>query len=140
MAEAERVLREISVVATCTHLDLSLARAMPNPLPLDQGLDFIVHDDGMIELTEAGFRRMRQAYSAGLDTVIKIDGRDVFRFPVSPSRSTRFGRARCHWQRVPRPPGGVPSGSRLKQSAHGVLIATTKKKGERTVLRLARLR
>jgi hypothetical protein len=84
MAEAERVLREISVVATCTHLDLSLARAMPDPLPLDQGLDFIVHDDGMIELTEAGFRRMRQAYSAGLDTVIKIDGRDVIRFPVMP--------------------------------------------------------
>jgi hypothetical protein len=39
----------------------------------------------MIELTEAGFRRMRQAHSAGLHTVIEIDGRDVFRFPA-PSR------------------------------------------------------
>jgi len=35
---------------------------------------------------------MGQAHSAGLDTVIKIDGRDVFRFPatklggVSPDR------------------------------------------------------
>jgi len=81
MAEAERVLREISVVAPWTHSDLSLARAMPDCLPLDPGLDFVVHDDGMIELTVAGFRRMGQAYSAGLDTVIKMDRRDVFRFP-----------------------------------------------------------
>jgi hypothetical protein len=36
----------------------------------------------MIELIEAGFRRMRQAHSAGLDTVIEIDRRDVFRFPA----------------------------------------------------------
>jgi len=81
MAEAERVLRETSVVAPWTHFDLSLARAMPDCLPLDPGLDFVVHDDGMIELTVAGFRRMGQAYSAGLDTVIKMDRRDVFRFP-----------------------------------------------------------
>jgi len=83
MAEAERVLREISVVAPWTHFDSSLARAMPDCLPLDPGLDFVVHDDGMIELTEAGFRRMRQAHSAGLDTVITIDSRDVFRFPTT---------------------------------------------------------
>jgi hypothetical protein len=83
MAEAERVLRETSVVAPRTHFDLSLARAMPDPLPLDPSLDFVVHDDGMIELTEAGFRRMGQAHSAGLDTVIKINGRDVFRFPAT---------------------------------------------------------
>jgi hypothetical protein len=82
MAEAERVLRESSVVAPCTHFELSLARAMPDRLPLDPGLDFVVHDDGMIELIEAGFRRMRQAHSAGLDTVIEIDRRDVFRFPA----------------------------------------------------------
>ena len=56
---------------------------MPDPLPLDPSLDFVVHDDGMIELTEAGFRRMGQAHSAGLDTVIKINGRDVFRFPAT---------------------------------------------------------
>jgi hypothetical protein len=42
-----------------------------------------VHDDGLIELTEAGFRRMRQAHSAGLDTMIKIDRREVFRFPAT---------------------------------------------------------
>jgi hypothetical protein len=85
MAEAERVLRETSAVAPWTHFDLSLARAMPDCLPLDPGLDFVVHD-GMIELTEAGLRRMRQAHSAGLDTVIKIDRRDVFRF-----RATKLG-------------------------------------------------
>jgi hypothetical protein len=79
MAEAERLLREISVVAPCTHFDLSLARDVPDGLPLDPGLDFVVHDDGMIELTEAGFRRMWQAHSAGLDTAIRIDRRDVFR-------------------------------------------------------------
>jgi hypothetical protein len=37
----------------------------------------------MIELTKAGFRRMGKAHSAGLDTVIKIDSRDVFRFPAT---------------------------------------------------------
>jgi len=36
-----------------------------------------------LNLTEAGFRRMGQAHSAGLDTVIKIDRRDVFRFPAT---------------------------------------------------------
>jgi hypothetical protein len=81
VAEVERLLREISVVAPWTHFDLSLAKAVPSCLLLDPGLDFVVHDDGMIELTKAGFRRMGQAHSAGLDTVIKIDSRDVFRFP-----------------------------------------------------------
>jgi hypothetical protein len=56
---------------------------VPGCLLLDPGLDFVVHDDGMIELTKAGFRRMGQAHSAGLDTVIKIDSRDVFRFPAT---------------------------------------------------------
>jgi hypothetical protein len=83
MAQAERVLREISVVAPCMHFDLSLARAMPDCLALDPGLDFVLHDDGMIELTEAGFRRMRQAHSGGFGIVIKIDRRDVFRFPAT---------------------------------------------------------
>ena len=83
MAQAERVLREISVVAPCTHFDLSLGRGMPDCLTLDPGLDFVLHDDGMIELTEAGFRRMGQAHSAGLGTVIKIERRDVFRFSAT---------------------------------------------------------
>jgi hypothetical protein len=83
MAEAERVLREISVIAPCTHFDMSLARAMPECLTLDPDLDFVLHDGGMIELTEAGFRRMRQAYSGGLGIVIKTDRRDVFRLPAT---------------------------------------------------------
>ena len=83
MAEAERLLREIPVVAPWTHFDLSLAKVVPGCLLLDPGLDFVVHDDGMIELTKAGFRRMGQAHSADLDTVIKIDSRDVFRFPAT---------------------------------------------------------
>ena len=82
MAEAERVLHEESLVALRTRrsspepsssaaqfevLDLKRGRAMSDRLPLDPGLDFVVHNDGTIELTEAGFRRMAQAHSAGLD-------------------------------------------------------------------------
>ena len=71
----------------------SLAPPCINYLLLDAGLDFIVHDDGMIELTEAGFRRMGQAHSAGLDTVIEVDRRRVLHFPgprlgCSPSAPT----------------------------------------------------
>ena len=62
--------------------DLRLAKAIPDRLSLDPGLDFVVHDDGAIELTETGFRRMAQAHSAGLDVVIGVDRRDVLRFPV----------------------------------------------------------
>jgi hypothetical protein len=62
--------------------DLRLTKAIPERVPLDLGLDFIVHDDGTIELTETGFRRMAQAHSAGLDAVIGIDRRDVLRFPA----------------------------------------------------------
>jgi hypothetical protein len=62
--------------------DLRLVKAMPDQLPLDPGLDFIVLDDGAIELTETGFRRMAQARSAGLDVVIGVDGRDVLRLPA----------------------------------------------------------
>jgi hypothetical protein len=40
----------------------------------------------MIELTEAGFRRMGQAHSAGLDAVIEVDRRDLLRFPASSAR------------------------------------------------------
>jgi hypothetical protein len=53
-----------------------------NGLRLDADLDFVLHDDGVIELTEAGFRRMVQAHSAGLDAVIKIDSREVLRLPA----------------------------------------------------------
>jgi hypothetical protein len=49
-------------------------------LCLDPDLDFVFHDNGLIELTESGFRRMVQAHSAGLDAVIGIDGREVLRF------------------------------------------------------------
>src|SRR5215813_974079 len=49
---------------------------------LDPGLDFVVCDDGVIELTESGFRRMVQAHSAGLDAVIGVDGREVLRLPA----------------------------------------------------------
>ena len=62
--------------------DLRLTKAIPERVPLDLGLDFVVHDDGTIELTETGFRRMAQAHSAGLDAVIGIDRRDVLRFPA----------------------------------------------------------
>jgi hypothetical protein len=106
MAEAERVLRELSLVAHFTRQSnpgcsstadetsmapslVSRQSAVPSlspssidRLPLDPGLDFVVHDDGMIELTEAGFRRMWQAHSAGLDTVIEVDRRELLRLPA----------------------------------------------------------
>jgi hypothetical protein len=62
--------------------DLGFAKPIPDPLSLDQGLDFVVHDDGAIELTPTGFRRMAQAHSAGLDVVIGVDWPDVLRLPV----------------------------------------------------------
>jgi hypothetical protein len=62
---------------------LSVARATPECLTLDPGLDFVLYDDGMIELTETGFRRMGQAHSAGLATVIEVDRSDVFRFAAT---------------------------------------------------------
>lgn len=62
--------------------DLRLVKAILDPLPLDPGLDFIVVDDGTIELTETGFRRMVQAHSVELDVVIGVDGRDLLRLPA----------------------------------------------------------
>ncbi len=62
--------------------DLRLTKAIPERVPLDLGLDFVVHDDGAIELTETGFRRMAQAHSAAMDVVIGLDRRDVLRFPA----------------------------------------------------------
>jgi hypothetical protein len=54
-------------------------------LRLDPDLDFIVCDEGLIEMTESGARRMVQAHSAGLDVVIGINGREVLRF-LAPKR------------------------------------------------------
>lgn len=62
--------------------DLRLAKAIPDRLFLDQGLDFVVHEDGAIEVTPTGFWRMSQAHSAGLDVVIGVDSRDLLRLPV----------------------------------------------------------
>jgi len=62
--------------------DSRLVKAILDPLPLDPGLDFIILDDGAIELTQTGFRRMVQAHSVELDVVIGIDGRDLLRLPA----------------------------------------------------------
>jgi hypothetical protein len=105
MAEVERVLRELfldaptrqsnpsrsnSVAKKPSEQSLVSARperpraALPpvNRLCLDPNLDFVVHDDGVIELTEAGFRRIVQAHCAGLDAAIGVDGREVVRLPA----------------------------------------------------------
>jgi len=89
LAEAETVLRELLLVeARQSNLEPSSAVneksrdptrrwVMPRSLPsavdrlrLDPGLDFVARDKGLIEMTEAGVRRMVQAHSAGLDVVI----------------------------------------------------------------------
>ena len=62
--------------------DVRLAKAIPDRLFLDQGLDFVVHEDGAIEVTPTGFWRMSQAHSAGLDVVIGDDSPDLLRLPV----------------------------------------------------------
>ena len=94
MAEIERVLHELALTRRSSPKRLSPANEAPKapslvPAPspidrlvLDPGLDFVVHKDGVIELTEVGFRRMAQAHSAMIDVVIRIDSRDVLRFPV----------------------------------------------------------
>ena len=98
MAEIERVLHELAFTRLSNPKRLNPANAasnapslVPAPSPIDRlvldaGLDFIFHKDGMIELTEAGFRRMGQAHSAGLDTVIEVDRRYLLRFPASSAR------------------------------------------------------
>jgi hypothetical protein len=69
--------------------DLGFAKPIPDPLSLDEGLDFVVLEDGVIELTPTGFRRMSQAHSAGLDVVIGVDWRDVLRLPFRMGGPTR---------------------------------------------------
>jgi hypothetical protein len=106
MAEAEKVLSELSLGAPWMRQSNPVRpssvdekpseqsplaaqsvepRAAPPPLGrlrLDADLDFVVHDDGMIELTAVGFRRMLRAHSAGLDAVIVVDRREVLRLPA----------------------------------------------------------
>ena len=99
MAEVEKVLHELALFTRRSSSDrtspaneasnapsLVPAPSPTDPLVLDPGLDFVCHKDGMIELTEAGFRRMGQAHFAGLDTIIEVDRRYLLRFPASPAR------------------------------------------------------
>jgi hypothetical protein len=103
LAVAERVLCELSLTAPRTGRSSSVDEmssgqsgepraALPpvDRIRLDPDLDFLVHDDGMIELTEAGFRRMVQAHSAGLDAVIEGARREVLRLPAP-----KLGHAPC---------------------------------------------
>ena len=95
MAEAEKVLRELALFTRRSKPERSPANEAPKapslvPAPspigrliLDPSLDFVFHKDGIIELTEVGFRRMRQALSAGLDAVIEMDRRCLLHFPAS---------------------------------------------------------
>jgi hypothetical protein len=106
LAAAETVLRELLLVEPRQSTlepsgaanEKSRARdparrsVMPRSVPsaidrlrLDPGLDFIVRDEGLIEMTEAGVRRMVQAHSAGLDVVIGINDREVLHF-LAPKR------------------------------------------------------
>jgi hypothetical protein len=108
-AMAEAVLRELSTNAPCIRQSSSMDAkpseqspisahsgepriALPSldRIRLDPGLDFVVHGDGMIEMTEAGFRRMVQVHSAGLDVVIGVDSREVLRLPAP-----KLGHAPC---------------------------------------------
>jgi hypothetical protein len=99
MAEIEKVLHELAHFTRRSSPDrtspakkaTNAPSLVPAPSPIDRlvldaGLDFVCHKDGMIELTEAGFRRMGQAHSAGLDTVIEVDRRYLLLFPASPAR------------------------------------------------------
>jgi hypothetical protein len=99
MAEVERVLHELALFARRSTPNRSspaneapkAPSLVPAPPPIDRlvldpGLDFIFHKDGMIELTEAGFRRMGQAHSAGLDTVIEVDRRYLLQYPASKTK------------------------------------------------------
>src|SRR5262245_30177070 len=111
---AEAVLRELSLTTPCTRQSnpgrpgsvdekpseqspLSAQSGQPRAalssldrIRLDPNLEFVVHDDGVIELTEAGFRRMVQAHSARLDAVIGLDSRELLRLPAS-----KLGHAPC---------------------------------------------
>ena len=75
MAEIERVLHELALTRRSSRERLSPANEAPKApslVPAPSPIDRLVLDAG---LTEAGFRRMGQAHSAGLDTVIEVDQR-----------------------------------------------------------------
>jgi hypothetical protein len=100
-------------------------RVAPSSLDLirlDPGLDFVVHGDGMIEMTEAGFRRMVQVHSAGLDVVIGVDSREVLRLPAP-----KLGHAPCAtWSRQaiePRCPDLIEAHVRRTQPVAELLKA-----------------
>jgi hypothetical protein len=93
MAEVERVLHELAPFTrrsnpertTPANEASNASSLVPAPAPIDRlvldpGLDFAIHKDGMIELTECGFRRMGQAHSAGIDTVVEFDRRYLLYF------------------------------------------------------------
>ena len=107
MAEAGRVLRELSIsapypcrpnpvgassvtgrrseqqsVVSSRSAEPRAAQLSAGRLRLDPDLDFVIHEEGAIELTEAGFRRMLQAHSAGFNAVIGIGSREVLRLPA----------------------------------------------------------
>jgi hypothetical protein len=127
MAEAEKVLRELSRPALHSAIEAgrssaadekpseqslvsprsAVAHGAPrvDGLRLDSDLDFVFHDDGLIELTQAGCRRMAQAHSAGLDAVIGIDGREVLRF-LAP-KSGHDARAAAKTQGIQRSINGA---------------------------------
>ena len=99
IAQVEKVLHELALFTRRSSPDRlgpadeasNAPSLVPAPSPIDRlvldaGLDFVCQEDGMIELTEAGFRRMGQAHSAGLDTVIEVERRYLLRFPASPGR------------------------------------------------------
>jgi len=110
-AMAEAVLRELSLTAPeSSSRDPSSVEKSPvsarsekpkaalpfvDRIRLDPDLDFIVHADEVIELTEAGFRRMVQAHSAGLDAVIGVNGHEVLRLPAPKLRHEIERSPRC---------------------------------------------
>jgi hypothetical protein len=102
----------------------SLSPSSIDRLSLDPGLDFVVHDDGMIELTEAGFRRMSQAHSAGLDTVIEVDRRELLRLPAKLGNDPCAARKRqaelieAHVSKHSTN-SGAAKGGRIERGGHG---------------------
>jgi hypothetical protein len=45
---------------------------------LENGEDFIVHEEGPVELTSIGLKRLVAGHAAGHDVVVEIDNREVF--------------------------------------------------------------
>jgi hypothetical protein len=121
IAEAETVLRELLLVqpqqATVEPPSIPSAKSSKaarqsvlycsapsalDRLRLDPDLDFVVCDEGLIEITEAGVRRMAQAHSAGLDVAIAMNGRELLRF-LAPKRGSNELTVPGQAKRSPRP-------------------------------------